>query len=83
MKAPVIAAIPEATPQTSFTEKVRQAKKASPPVTGGAVKRSFSIGADDADYIDSLALKLGTQRGKTMSVSEALRTIIADHRKQS
>lgn len=83
MKAPVIAAIPEATPQTSFTEKVRQAKKAGSPITGGAVKRSFSIGVDDADYIDSLALKLGAQRGKTMSVSEAVRAIIADHRKQS
>jgi len=83
MKAPVIAAIPEATPQTSFTEKVRQAKKVGPSATSGAVKRSFSIGADDADYIDSLALKLGAQRGKTMSVSEALRTIIADHRRQS
>ncbi len=83
MKAPIIATIPEATPQTSFTEKVKQAKKANSPVTRGVVKRSFSISADDADYIDSLALRLGVQRGKTMSVSEALRTIIADHRRQS
>lgn len=83
MKAPVIAAIPEATPQTSFTEKVRQAKKTNSVSERATVKRSFSIGADDADYIEALALRLGAKRGKTMPVSEALRAIINDHRNQS
>lgn len=76
MKAPQIAAIPDATPETSFSERTKIAKKTA----AAAVKRSFSLGPDDATYIDKMALKLGQKRGKSMTASEALRSIISDHR---
>ncbi len=81
MKQPKIASIPAATPETSFTERAKVAKKIEKS-GGGAVKRSYSMQSKDVNYNEKLALKLGQKRGKSMSSSEALRTIINDHRGQ-
>lgn len=82
MKSPKIVEIPDATPETSFSEQTKLAKKTHR--TGAmAVKRSFSMQPEDAAYIEKLALKLGQKRGKSMSSSAALRAIIHDHRGQA
>ena len=83
MKKPQIAAIPDATPETSFTERAKVAKKKEAKPKGKAVKKSFSLTKTDLDYVEKLALKLGQKRGKSMSDSEALRAIIEHHRGQA
>ena len=79
MKRPVIANIPDPTPETSFTERAKIAKKAHPPGSK-AVRKSYSLTQKDVSYIEKLALELGMERGKSMNDSEALRTIIDQHR---
>jgi len=44
------------------------------------IKKSHTFTPDDVSYIEKLALKLGQKRGKSMPESEALRTIISEHR---
>jgi len=80
MKKPKIAAIPDATVDTSFTERTKAAKKKAANPKGKAVKKSFSLTETDLTYVEKLALKLGQKRGKSMSDSEALRVIIQHHK---
>ncbi len=80
MKRPVIANIPDATPETSFTEHTKVAKKKISAARKNAVRKSYSMATDDVSYIEKMALKLGQKRGKPVSESEALRTIINEHR---
>lgn len=80
MKKPVIANIPDATPETSFTEHTKVAKKRISVARKKAVRKSYSMAADDVSYIEKMALKLGQKRGKSMTESEALRVIISEHR---
>ena len=80
MKRPAIANIPEPTPETSFTERARVAKKKALSVGSKAVRKSYSLTQEDVSYIEKLALELGMERGKSMNDSEALRTIIDQHR---
>lgn len=81
MKAPQIAAIPDATTQTSFSKRAEKAKKVA---KSGApmVQKSFTISPEDAKYLESEALKRGQKRGKSMNASEALREIMGEHRGQ-
>ena len=79
MKSPKIASIPEATPETSFTERAKVAKKATKDKQQ-AVKISTSVHPDHVAYINKKALKLGKQRGKTVSTSEALRVLLDEHK---
>ena len=81
MKAPEIAKIPDAN-ETSFVERAKQAKK-STKASKGAKKISYSVYPDDEKYINSIALKLGQKRGKSMSASEALRLIVDEHRRSA
>lgn len=81
MKAPKIAAIPDATPETSFSKRAEKAKKTIK--TGGAmVQKSFTISPEDNKYLESEALRRGQKRGKSMNASEALREIMSEHRGQ-
>ena len=79
MKSPKIASIPDATPETSFTEKAKVAKKALKKKET-AVKISTSVHPEHVEYINKKALKLGKQRGKTVSTSEALRVLLDEHK---
>lgn len=80
MKKPDLAAIPDPTPETSFAERAKAAKKDAVRKKSVAVKRSFTLLPEDDKYIDQIALKRGMERGKPMSASEALRHIIDEHR---
>ncbi|NJN46008.1 MAG: hypothetical protein HC808_05465 [Candidatus Competibacteraceae bacterium] len=82
MKQPQIANIPDPTPETSFSERAKEAKRKQTKSGAKAVKKSFSLTADDVSFIEKLALKLGQKRGKSMTDSEALRTIIEFYRGQ-
>ena len=81
MKAPKIAAIPDATPETSFTERAKAAKKTQ---KNGApmVQKSFTISPDDVAFLEKAALDRGQKRGKSMNVSEALREVLGEARGQ-
>ncbi len=79
MKVPLLADIPNPTPETSFNERAKVAKLFEK--TGGAVlKRTFSLLPGDSEYVDAMALKLGQERGKPVNASSALRAIIEQHR---
>ncbi len=81
MKAPKIAAIPDATTETSFTKRADKAKKIE---KSGApmVQKSFTISPNDVAYLEKQALERGQKRGKSMNASEALREIMSEHRGQ-
>ncbi len=81
MKAPLIATIPDATPETSFTERAKKAKKTAN--SGGAmVQKSFTISPEDVAFLEIQALDRGQKRGKSMNVSEALREVLTEARGQ-
>ena len=81
MKAPSIAAIPDATPETSFSKRAEKAKKTIK--TGGAmVQKSFTISPEDAQFLEAETLKRGQKRGKSMNLSETLRELLGEARGQ-
>ena len=81
MKAPKIAAIPDATPETSFTERAKAAKK-DKKKSEAMVQKSFTISPKDVDFLEKQALSRGQKRKKSMNVSEALREVLAESRGQ-
>lgn len=81
MKRPQLATLPDATPDTSFSEQTREIKKVLK-AEGNIKKQSYSIRPSDIAYIADKALKLGQERGKPATASEALRIILDEHRGQ-
>ncbi len=83
MKKIELEEIPEATTETSFTERAKVAKKkVKSPANDKqkAVKISTTIFETHVDYIDKKVLSMMKKRGKSVNNSEALRAIIDEHR---
>lgn len=78
MKAPVLERFDAKQTKKSFAGKVQASTEQRKKV----VKQTFSISTADADHIQSIALKMGIEEGKTVSASKALRSIIDFHRAQ-
>lgn len=70
-------------PTDAVAKKAQQMKKEAEQAEQEGrkmVQKSYALPRADIRYINALSLKLGSERGKNVSASEALRLIISEYR---
>ncbi len=81
MKAPPnVTDLAKHLPQDPVSKTAAAVKKAEKQ-SGEMPRKTYVLGVEDVDYINAYSLKLGQKRGQNVSASEALREIIAEHKK--
>lgn len=82
MKAPKAQEFP--TTKAATTAPVKQKTKAKPSNQNAekpeTVRRSYNLSVNADEKINAVALKMSQKRGKVVSASEALRTIVEAHK---
>lgn len=76
MKRPNVLDLNEVQTPDKFVEEVAEVKKQSAQLD----RKTYTLAKSDTAYINTQAVKLSQQRGKAVSASEALRSIIHEHK---